>query len=331
MSDFVFAPGTTVWRPSKLPPFSDPAWRSNATWVKLKARRIVDQLSSGRGGQIAGGEEGATFMFLAPPSFGEAIGHSWSGYDSIQTRIAEKAIQAAKLGRDIVSLVEGAKGFLGSAGEDKAKGLFNATGSNYGTIMEDVVRKAYNATAGHSVPKIKIDKPLVYTDSQRRQLTLNFEWIAESRSDNPENIKRDILDVVQDLMKYSSASISNRSNIDIEFPYYFEVSTEPGKAINYKTCALEAVQPTYNPPWRNGYPGSVSLQLSFKDISPLFRQTISSGSLIKVISRAENIAYNKDTSATVARGSAIGGVNPSRSAKNIEKRPESTRVGKGPN
>lgn len=326
MSDFVFKPGEIVQRPYQLDPWASPEWQNNATWIKMRARKIVDQLSSGRGGQIAGGEDGATFLFLAPPSFGENIGHTWSAYDSIQTRIAEKAIQAAKLGRDAVSLVEGAKGFLGEGGDDKIKSLFSTTGSkNYGTALESVVRKAYNSTAGHSVPKIKVDKPLIYTDSQRRQLILQFELVAET---NPKN---DILDVIQDLMKYSSAGISSKSNIDIEFPYFFEVTTVPGEAINYKTCALQTVQPTWNPPWRNGFPGSCSLQLSFQDISPLFRQTIESGSLIRVISPTEYTQNEKDTSAVkgVQRGQGIIDSNAQRDARSDVRKPASTRVGAG--
>ena len=123
-------------------------------------------------------------------------------------------------------------------------------------------------------------------------MVLEFNLIAEK------DAKRDVLDVIQDLQKYSSPGINQRSGIDIEFPYYFEVITQPGEAIKYTTCALEAVQSTYNVPWVNGYPVQASLQLTFKDISPLFRQTIKSGSIINVISRDENTAYNQDPSAT---------------------------------
>lgn len=319
MSDFVFKPGDLVQRPKQLDPWASPAWQTNATWVQMKARKIVDQLSSGRGGQIAGGEDGATFVFLAPPNFGENIGHTWSAYDSIQTRIAEKAIQAAKLGRDVVSIAESSKGFLGAEGQNKVKGLFNQTG-NYGTALESVVRNAYNSTVGHTVPKIKVDKPLIYTDSQRRQLVLQFDMVAEN---DPKN---DILDVVQDLMKYSSAGISDKSNIDIEFPYFFEVTTTPGEAINYKTCALISVQPTYSGPWRKGFPGTCQLQLTFQDISPLFRQTIQSGSLINVISRAENIE-NRDNPSAVVVAPRGTGINRQRSNVTLSGIPDSARVG----
>jgi hypothetical protein len=311
---FKFGPGEIVQRPYSLDPWSSQKWRSNATWLKLKARKIVDQLSSGRGGQIAGGEDGATFLFLGPRTISENIGHSWEAYDSIQSRIAEKVASAAKTGRDVVSLVEGGKGFNTS----QITNLFSNTGSNYGVALENVVRAAYNSVAGHSVPKIKIDKPLVYSTSNRRQITFELELIAEK------DPKKDIVDVIQDLMKYSCAGISQRSNIDIEFPYFFEVTTEPSQVIKYSTCALTAVQPSYGEPWRNGYPMSAKLQLTFEDISPLFRQTIQSGSLINVISG--NTVNRKDPSATLSSLDKQSSINAIKTRQDNAGKPESVKT-----
>ena len=290
---FKFAPGDIVKRPYSLEPFSSDEWYNRATWVAMTPRKIVNQGTSGRGGNIqSSGERGATFLFLAPPTIAENIGHTWGAYDSIQSRIAEKAIGAAKVGRDLTSAVKGIKNIAKDA---IAGTLFNTKNMNAGNALETIARKAYTKIGGIEVPKLKMDKPLIYQDSQRRSLVLEFQLLAEK------DPKKDILDVVQDLQKYSSAGINQRSGIDIEFPYYFEVITIPGEAIKYTTCALEAVQSTYNVPWRNGFPVQATLQLTFKDISPLFRQTIQSGSIINVISRSEGIEFNQDPTSTISK------------------------------
>lgn len=294
---FKFQSGDLVRRPYSLEPYSTGNWQNRATWVQMTPRKIVNQGTSGRGGNIqSGGERGATFIFLAPPTIAENIGHSWGAYDSIQSRIAEKAIGAAKIGRDFTSAATGAKNIFSSG---QLGNVFK--GSNYGTALEDLARTAYTSVGGQNVPKIKVDKPLVYQDSQRRVLVLEFQLIAEK------DPKKDILDVVQDLQKYSSAGINQRSGIDIEFPYYFEVITTPGEAIKYTTCALEAVQTTYNVPWINGFPSQCTLQLTFKDMSPLFRQTIQSGSIINVVNRAENLEFQNDPTSTKIKETALLG------------------------
>lgn len=268
---FIFSPGVIVKRPRNIQPYASPEWEKNATWVQMKARKITDQSTSGRGGTIAAGEEGATFMFLAPKSFGENIGHTWSEYESMASRLANKVRDAAKLGADISSLTNSKIDVVGAAKSFST--------SNFATAASNLTRQAYNSVAGSNIPKVKIDTPLYYEGSARRQLDLEFNLVAESR----ETIKEDVLDVVQDLMRYSSPGMASNSAIDFEFPYYFEVKLLPTEGIKYTTAALQAVQPTYGEPWINGYPTQCKLSLVFKDISPLFRKTITHGSIINVI------------------------------------------------
>ena len=273
---FVFKPGEIVKRPFKLLPYGSSDWEKNATWFQMKARKISDQNTSGKGGTLAAGEEGATFMFLAPKSFGEDVGHTWEEYESMASRLANKVRDAAKLGADISALKNS------SLDLEAAAASFST--SNFAQAAENLTRQAYNSVAGSNIPKVKIDTPLYYQGSTRRQIIIDVELVAESR----ETVKRDVIDIVQDLMRYSSPGISSRSDIDFEFPYYFEVKTMPTEAIKYTTAALIAVQPTYGEPWINGYPTHCKLQLTFKDISPLFRATITHGSIIRVIGGSNN-------------------------------------------
>jgi len=273
---FVFKPGEIVRRPYKLLPYGSPEWQNNATWFQIKARKISNQNTSGRGGTLAAGEEGATFIFLAPKSFAEDIGHTWEEYESMASRLANKVRDAAKLGADISALT--------NSNIDVATIATSFSATNAATAASDLARTAYNSVAGSNIPKVKIDTPLYYSGSTRRQLTVDVELIAESRK----TLKNDVLDIVQDLMRYSSPGMSSRSAVDIEFPYYFEVKLLPTEGIKYTTAALIAVQPTYGEPWINGYPTHCKLQLTFKDISPLFRKTITHGSIIRVIGGSNN-------------------------------------------
>jgi len=268
---FVFKPPIIVKRPYSIQPYASPEWEQYATWIQMKARKITDQSTSGRGGTIGAGEEGATFLFMAPKSFGEQIGHTWEEYESMASRLANKVRDAAKLGSEISALKNSS---INIADIGKA---FSTT--NFAQAAESITRKAYTSVAGSNIPKVKIDTPLYYASSERRQLTLEFDLVAESRA----TIKKDVLDVVQDLMRYSSPGLSSRSSIDFEFPYYFEVKSMPTEGIKYTTAALTAVQPIYGEPWINGYPSHCKLNLTFKDISPLFRKTITHGSIINVI------------------------------------------------
>ena len=293
---FVFGPSDIVKRPHNTFPWSDHANFNNYMWVQMKARKISDQNTSGRGGTIAGGEEGATFIFLGPKSFGEQIGHEWSEYESMASRLANKVRDAAKLGGEIGSLLN-ANIDIGSV-----TNVFKGASTNFASSAEALTRKAYNAVAGQNIPKIKIDTPLYYGGSTRRELTLEFDLIAESS--DPRDIKRDVLDVVQDLMRYSSPGISERSSIDIEFPYYFEVKTLPDEGVKYTTAALIAVQPTYGEPWIGGYPSQCKLNLTFKDISPLFRKTITHGSIINVIGGGRSNAARAAGEVTASNATA---------------------------
>jgi uncharacterized protein YukE len=270
-------------------------------WIHLKAKKITDQTTAGRGGSIAGGADGAEFVFLGPNEIPENIGHTWDEYDSIQSRVANKVRDAAKLGAELKSLGSGLSKF--NVG-DISK-VFQSSMDNFGSAAETLVKAAYNAVAAHSIPKIKIDTPLYYGGSERRQLVLDFNLITES--DNPKN---DVVDVVQDLMRYSAAS--SKGDVDIEFPYYFEVWSEPGRAINYTTAALMAVQAAWTGPWLGGYPTACKMSLTFKDISPLYRQTISKGSIINVINRS-------DTRSKQARGVTATNVSNSLAATRRER------------
>ena len=266
--------------PSLTHPWAKDPEGNGFVWIHINARKILDQYSKGQGAvRVKTGAPEVQYAFLAPLAMTESISHNWAEYDSIASRIAQKVRTAAKVGAEFQGLINS---FGDNANiEDKAKGLLKNKSVNAGNLISNWVKGAYNRVSPHSIPKIKVDTPLYYENSNRRQLTFEVLLLAEK------DPRFDVVEPIKDLMKYSSPNLLGRGGVDIEFPYMFEVYTRPKEWIRYSTLALTAVQPTYNQPYIGGYPSNAILQLTFMDMSPLYRGAIESGSVINVIKSGE--------------------------------------------
>jgi hypothetical protein len=267
--------------PIKRNPSLTHPWAKNAgtaesglVWIHINGKRILDQQSKGVGAiTVPIGKPDVQFAFLAPLTITETNAHNWGEYDSLASRLAQKVRTAAKVGAEWTALTNTNIGG-GLSLEDTAKNR-TAAGRNQGQLISAWLHKLYGKTNSYSIPKLKVDTPLYYENSDRR--SLNFEVMLISERDP----KRDIIDPVHDLMKYAAPNLKP-GGITIEFPYMFEVYTLPSSWIKYTTLALTAVQPTWNHPYIGQYPSSCNLQLTFKDMSPLYRGAIESGSVINV-------------------------------------------------
>lgn len=272
---------TRIQRPSGLTPWSrNENEKTSNVWVKMRPIKILDQFSKAQG-DIATEKLQEEFIFLAPLSLNENIVHHWEAYESVASRLAQKVRSAVKLGAEVSAQAN----IFGEAANlaDDFKNVFSNNGGNVGTAVENLVAKTYNSVQGSRIPKIKIDTPLYYTNSDRRQIVFEFQLYNEIINKN--DPKEALINPIQKLMKYSSPEL--KGNINIEFPFMWEVTTLPVEFIKYTTCALIGVQPTWNSPYVNGVPSSVNLQLTFMDMSPLYRKTIKSGSVINIISKEE--------------------------------------------
>ena len=294
-----------IQRPHKITPWANQAGTNNqgGVWISMKPNKILDQYSKGAG-NIATVEAKEEFRFLAPLALNEAISHHWEAYESVASRLAQKVRSISKLTAETTGLVEVfGKGANLESMTNNIKQLVTNS-SSVGTAIESASRKIYNTVGGHNIPKIKIDTPLYYTNSERRQLQIEFQLFHEPiNNDKPEE---SLIDPIRKLMKYSSPE--HRGGIDIEFPYFFEVRTLPVSFINLPTCALTGIIPIWNAPYIKGVPSSCNLQLTFIDMSPLYRSTITKGTVINVIS-------SNNTNAKLARGqtpvnSQMTGFNP---------------------
>jgi len=278
--------GIRYQRPMKLSPWSSKiaSGKNGSVWISMTPKKILDQFSKGAG-TVAVQEINTDFLFLAPLNLNENIVHHWEAYESVASRLAQKVRSAVKLGSE----VRGMANVFGSEANlaDAVKNTFSSATADEGTSIEQYVNKVYKAVPGTRIPPIKVDTPLYYTNSDRRQIVFEFQLFSESvPGTSPEDI---LIKPVQELMKYSSPDLI--SDINIEFPYMWSIETYPKAFIKYTTCALVGVQPTWNSPYVNGLPSSVNLQLTFMDMSPLYASTIESGSIINIISKEESDSY----------------------------------------
>lgn len=288
--------GVLYQRPMKISPWAarTESGTNGSVWIKMKPRKILDQYSKGAG-IVAVQEINTEFKFLAPLNLNENIVHHWEAYESVSSRLAQKVRSAVKLGAEVkgISNVFGENANLA----DMVKNTFSNASLDEGAAIEQYIGKVYSAVPGTRIPPIKVDTPLYYTNSDRRQIVFEFQLFMESVPSitNPKDI---LVKPIQELMKYSSPDLI--SDINIEFPYMWSIETAPVDFIKYTTCALVGVQPTWNSPYIKGLPSSVNLQLTFMDMSPLYAGTIESGSIIRVISKEESESYKAYGKTTTA-------------------------------
>lgn len=262
--------------PSLRHPWARNPEQNGFVWIHLNARKILDQHSKGVGRiAIEEGSPEVQYAFLAPLSITETVQHNWAEYDSIASRLAQKVRTAAKIGAEWNGLVQSFED--ATQKNDKIKGLLKQKSPKAATSLASVVRDVYTGLSPHSIPKIKVDTPLYYENSPRRNFTFEVTLIAEK------DPRFDVVEPIKDLMKFSSPALDGVGGINIHFPYMWEVYTRPKEWIKFSTMALTAVQPTYQAPYINNYPSSAILQLTFIDLSPLYRSAIETGSVINVL------------------------------------------------
>lgn len=280
-----------IQRPERLRPWAELSESTDRKWVwiHMRARPILNQFSKQdrTSKSISVGKPTKEFKFLAPLNINENIVHQWEPYESIASRLAQKARSLVKLTSEVTSLFE-RNANLAQATKDTYDRI--AQGKT-GNAVETAAKALYQRAGNARIPKIKVDTPLYYQNSERRQLVFDFQLYHEGLNRTDPTL--DLVKPIQDLMKLSSPSLI--SDITIDFPYMFQVYTTPQNFIRYSNCALVGVQPTWKSPYIDGVPTSCDLQLTFLDMSPLYRETIEKGTVI-------NVKQTTDTDARQSRG-----------------------------
>ena len=232
----------------------------DALWIVMKVYRITGQSAIQRGSGIQKDPINETFKFLAPLEIVEALNHEWAEYDSISTRLGQKIAtwqrDLSEGGQALQGLRKEAENIIGKWQKGEGATGIRQTLANVATRIE-----------GIKVQQRKVDAALVYTNSGRRSYQFTFNLIDEG------NPQADIMEVVNKISSYSCAK-GYEHGVKFENPYIFEVTTEPNGWLKIDNAALESVQPTYRSPYRNGLPTVCELTLAFKDLDPLYRNTL---------------------------------------------------------
>uniref|UniRef100_A0A6M3K7L6 Uncharacterized protein n=1 Tax=viral metagenome TaxID=1070528 RepID=A0A6M3K7L6_9ZZZZ len=247
---------------------------NNLVWIVLQPYKITYQSAAGRRGTAFEAIPiGHQFKLLAPSNITYTLGHTWDEYESMATRMLGKLVDVAKLKSEIGAF-DSSLGIL----EDLGSGVVSlATGNLKDTVSkaETSLKKLQGAMSGVSVVNAKVDAPLVYKNSDRRGITFSFKLMA---STSKTSAKSEVFDIAHLFEIYSCPDYTN-NDVTFSPPYVFDVHSSPGNMVNIRRAALTSVQPTWEYPYDdNGYPMSCSLDLTFKDMSPLFRVTIEKGS-----------------------------------------------------
>lgn len=238
-------------------------------WITLIAKEFTSQSSYARGSNtIRTGETLATFNLLAPNQIAENVAHEWGEYESIPSRLAQKV-------GDIKKAISEGKGVANAltTGYEGAKQQVGSERVAAQNLLNRIVGSAQT-----DVPKYKIDSALTYQNSQRREysLTFNFGFVYGDKS-----AEDSVFKPIRRLEELSCAQL-DEGLINIKFPAVFRINSTPGDLIKINYAALTAVQPTWSAPFKNGYPITCELQLTFIDIEPLYRRSFSQGGIVQV-------------------------------------------------
>lgn len=247
------------YRWPKTLPMRDGTGGKDTLWFRLTVYEMSSQnLNARNNGGIIAKSTGETFYFLSPMQFQENISHDWAPYDSIASSIADKAKTFGRVAGEVQGIVD-------TVSDSNLDSISISSQSN----LKDSLKNA-------SVSQVKMDTPLAYEGSTRREITLMF--LLSALPYNGADIYEDVVKPVQLLKEYSSADFEEGDILNIKFPYIFSIDTVDGngkaiKLLNYSYAALRSVQPTYEGPFINGSPMKCELTLTFMDIEPLYRKS----------------------------------------------------------
>jgi hypothetical protein len=235
----------------------------NMTWITLVPKEVKGVSTAGRAGSITLRSSNTMFKFAAPKEIFEVHSHAWQEYESFNSAVLEK-IKTYKTGYQQVSGVF-------QRGSQEIGKLWDAAWT--GKFLSQLEKSAIRVSEV-DVPQFKIDTPLTWTGSARR--LYNFEFILADA-----NGGADMVDAVQQIQKYSAARL--RGDIGFDFPYVWEIKSEPNNLINVPLAACTSVQPVWQTPFQDGLPYWCTLNLSFTDMSPLYSETLEGGSIVNVL------------------------------------------------
>jgi len=242
-------PAPTFKNPNFLP-YKDLDFKG--TWIRLTSYELKQQTAfnkGGKGGLIVNNTPVLTWEFLAPNQIMESVNSSWEPWETISSRLAGKGKEFVQMGKELTGVVSALSVFKG--------------GLNLNKIGE-----AYQNLSSISKAKFKVDTPLVYENTERREWTMEFNL---SVVDNLEAER--MLESVR-MLETSAvpARTDEYSGLGIDYPYIFSIKSIPNENLmKIDFAALTSVQPTFKAPYDEfGNPMFIDLSLTFKELPPLY-------------------------------------------------------------
>ncbi|MFW6002449.1 MAG: hypothetical protein ACOCQD_03835 [archaeon] len=127
-----------------------------------------------------------------------------------------------------------------SGAESALQGVDNKGGVDVGALEGAAARMSdVTLAGGGGILNYRVDSPLVYKNSQRREYTLTFPIGSYDTKTN----EMQIYNTIKELERLSCPEMRGEM-IRIKFPSIFTVRTSPVSIINIRKAALVAVQPT---------------------------------------------------------------------------------------
>jgi hypothetical protein len=185
----------------------------------------------------------SSWSFIGFEDLQEAITHNWEPYDTMAGRANELIATAKSDVKQMTSALEGAM----------------KSGGSMGPALSNMTTEA---------ARYKVDTPLVYTGSQRRQVS--FTFTLQEYKNGP---GKDVLEPIHEFRKLSCAGIEGQSIDKIDFPAIFQITSNPVGFISIKDAALVDVQITWNSPYTYGVSKRAELTLTFLDLRPLYKSS----------------------------------------------------------
>lgn len=245
--------------------------REDYVWVIMTPMKLASQsVGAERGTSMEVERIGEEIKIIAPEQIMYSMNHAWGEYESMSTRLLGKMGDAAKVVSESKNMTKGSVRDISST---IGKGVSEITRGNVAETGRQVYSggmRLQNALGRAKVANVKIDTPLVYENSERRQVTFEFNLVAI------ENAKIEVYDIVKTLEYY--AAPTSIDNLRVNPPYIFSIRTEPGNIVWMSKSVLESIQPTWKAPYnKEGLAQSCQLTLTFKDMKPLYKGTLDEG------------------------------------------------------
>lgn len=251
------------------------ALHTGSLWVEMQPVELLNVNTGGnRGGSYRTGAEGPVYRFLAPDDgVQEVHNYDWEEYESMSTKLLN-TINTIEAGTKQIKQIA-------SQTVNQMKRSYDQWASGKG--LASISPKDFIANAvGVTKPKFKIDSPLAFKTSHRRQFTLTFNLLSEGFTDLTKHVKK--------IQAYAAPESTDR--FSIKYPHIWKVHSNPTGVLDIDIAACTSCQVNWMRPYFRGKPQRCELTLSFTDISPLFASTIKEGGIVNVTSTGRETSFS---------------------------------------